>query len=138
MLLGTSRWRTGALVAALEDRDERIRRMGLVAALRQCPVEAARLVEKVVSAPRTPPDLRALGIRVLARAQAGAFLPRLLGISTSRRRWFGPRLAPKSPEVLAAVSALASYWRQDPRAAALLSQALRHPDPEIRAAAASA
>lgn len=138
MLLGTSRWRTGALVASLEDRDERIRRMGLVAALRQCPLEVARLIEKTVSAPRTPPDLRALGIRVLARAQAGAFLPRLLGISTSRRRWFGPRLAPKSPEVLAAVSALASYWRQDPRAAALLSQALRHPDPEIRAAAASA
>ncbi len=138
MLLGTSRWRTGALVASLEDRDERIRRMGLVAALRQCPLEVARLIEKMVSAPRTPPDLRALGIRVLARAQAGAFLPRLLGISTSRRRWFGPRLAPKSPEVLAAVSALASYWRQDPRAAALLSQALRHPDPEIRAAAASA
>jgi hypothetical protein len=137
MLLGTTRWRTGALVAALEDRDERIRRLGLVAALRQCPSEATRLVEQMVSNPRTEPDVRALGIRVLARAQAGAFLPRLLGLSTSRR-WFGPRLAPKSPEVLAAVSALASYFREDPRAAAVLGQALRHPDPEIRAAAASA
>jgi hypothetical protein len=112
--------------------------MGRVAARGLCPLEPTRLVERMVSNPRTEPDLRALGIRVLARTQAGAFLPRLLGFSTSRRRWFGPRLAPKSPEVLAAVSALASYFREDPRAAAVLSQALRHPDPEIRAAAASA
>ena len=44
----------------------------------------------------------------------------------------------KSPELLAALSALAVYWKDDPRASEVLADALRHSDPEIRAAASAA
>jgi hypothetical protein len=53
----------------------------------------------------------------------------------TRRLWFGRRLAPKSPLLLSALSALASYWREDPSASEVLNLAQQHPDPDIRAAA---
>jgi hypothetical protein len=44
----------------------------------------------------------------------------------------GWRVAAKSKETLAALSALARHWRDDPRAAPLLARAKRHADAEIR------
>jgi hypothetical protein len=61
----------------------------------------------------------------------------LLAHAQHRRRWFGRRLASKSPELLAAVAGLASYWRDHPMATEVVSHALQHSDPEIRAAASS-
>jgi hypothetical protein len=52
-----------------------------------------------------------------------------------RRRWLGRRLAPKSPELLAALAALATGWPDDHAAADVLQRALQHPDADIRAAA---
>jgi hypothetical protein len=53
----------------------------------------------------------------------------------TRRLWFARRLAPKSPLLLSALTALANYWRSEPSATEVLTLARQHPDPEIRAAA---
>jgi len=57
-------------------------------------------------------------------------------VMIGRKRFFGgERLAPKTPEFLAALGALGTYWRGDPRADRTLARALKHTDPEIRSAA---
>ena len=52
-----------------------------------------------------------------------------------RRNFFGWRLEPKSPVMLAAVSALARYWSAHPQVQSMLEVAREHDDPEIRLAA---
>jgi len=44
------------------------------------------------------------------------------------------RLAPASPELLAALSALAAHWSADPRAARAIALARESASPSIRAA----
>lgn len=44
-----------------------------------------------------------------------------------------PKLAEKSPEVLAAIQTLGRSWGTEPRARELLQQATRSKDPEVRA-----
>jgi hypothetical protein len=45
------------------------------------------------------------------------------------------RLVPKSPEMLAALGALATSWREDAEVMLVLDQALKSRDPEVRNAA---
>jgi hypothetical protein len=52
-----------------------------------------------------------------------------------RRRWLGRRFPPKSPELLAALTALSTQGPNDSDAADALQRAAQHSDPEIRAAA---
>ena len=59
----------------------------------------------------------------------------LLAVVMTRRLWFSRRLAPKSPLLLSALTALSNHWREDASALPVLSVARQHPDPEIRAAA---
>ena len=57
-------------------------------------------------------------------------------VMVGRKRFFGgERLAPKSPELLAALTALGSYWPRDPRVLSTLARAAKSPDAEIRNAA---
>jgi hypothetical protein len=49
-----------------------------------------------------------------------------------------PRLADKSPEVLAALQTLARSWSADARAQELLQLAARAKDPELRTAVGAA
>jgi hypothetical protein len=94
-----------------------------------------KAVERFLGERRRPPELRALAVRVLARAPGAETLPRLVGLAGERRFFRGWRLAPKSPIVLAALGALAEYWAAHPQAAGLLALARAHPDPEYRLAA---
>jgi hypothetical protein len=121
----------------LQDEDDGIVLLALSAALESCPAEAIPLVEQIAMDPRRPPELRVPTLRILARSRTPAALQVLLAQTRHRRRWFGRRLAPKSPELLAAVAGLASYWSTDPQANEVLAHALQHSDPEIRAAANS-
>ena len=119
----------------LRDDDDGIALLALRAPMESCPVEAVPVVEQVAMSPKRPHEVRVAALRILARAGTPGALKALLAHARHRRRWFGRRLAPKSPELLAALTGLAGYWRTDPQAAELLAQAARHSDSEIRAAA---
>ena len=119
----------------LRDDDDGIALLALRAAMESCPTEAIPVVEQVAMSPKRPHEVRVAALRLLARAGTPGALKVLLAHVRHRRRWFGRRLAPKSPELLAALTGLAGYWRTDPQAAELLAQAARHSDSEIRAAA---
>jgi hypothetical protein len=72
---------------------------------------------------------------VITRVRTPEALRILLEVIALRRRWFVKRMAPKSPELLAALAGLAAYWRDDPAAAEVLFHARQHHDSEIRTAA---
>jgi len=109
--------------------------VALRAAFESCPPDAILLLEQIGMDPRRSSVIRVPTLRTLARTRTPEALKVLLAQAQHRRRWFGRRLPSKSPEVLAAVAGLASYWREHPLATEVLAQALQHPDPEIRAAA---
>jgi hypothetical protein len=121
----------------LRDEDDGIVLLALSATLESCPAETIPLVEQIAMDPRRPPEARVATLRILARTRTPAALQVLLAHARHRRSWFGRRLAPKSPELLAAVAGLASYWKTDPQATEVLAHAIQHSDPEIRAAASS-
>ena len=121
----------------LRDEDDGIALLALRAAMESCPAAAISLVEQIAMSPRRPHEGRVAALRILARSGTPAALKVLLAHVRHRRGWFGRRLAPKSPELLAALAGLATYWKTDPEATELLAQATQHSDPEIRAAANS-
>jgi hypothetical protein len=51
--------------------------------------------------------------------------------SRFRRKW---ELAPKNPEMLAALGALAAYWTQDPDVQEILNLVIKSGDPDLRKA----
>jgi hypothetical protein len=127
--------RARGIVEGLSDPDISGVRVAVMAAGEDCPAAAAPLLLRGLQDGRIEPGLvpsaiRALGpmvdlpeVAVVLLSHAGRKLP-LLG-------W---RVGAKSKESLAALSAMARHWRADPRCAALLARAGRHPDPEIREA----
>ena len=128
---------TDGVLLALRDEDEAIVGLALRAALESYPPEALPLLQSIAMDPRRSAEIRVPTLRILARTRTPEGLKVLLAQAQHRRRWFGRRLASKSPELLAAVAGLASYWRDHPMVTAVLSHALQHSDPEIRAAAKS-
>ena len=89
----------------------------------------------LLGAPTTPAFLRLPAIRLLADIGNAAALDVLLRVVDAGSSLMGKRkLAPKSPEVLAALTALRAY-RGDRRAAELLSAAEASRDDELRLAA---
>jgi hypothetical protein len=135
LLLGHPQHRASAMSHGLDDADDGIVRLVLHAALEACPKETVRAVERFVGEGHREPELRALAVRVLARATGAQALPRLVELAGGRRILRGWRLAPKSPVVLAAIGALAKYWGDHPQVSGLLAEARQHPDPDVRLAA---
>jgi hypothetical protein len=135
MLLRESH-RERALRIAIADSDERMLRLGLAAALDGCPPSLAPVILRRLSDRDLPSEPRALAIRVLACSKARAALDYLVGLTVRRRRFWGRRLAPKSPEVLAALAGLAQHWTADSKARGVISLAARSSDAEVRAAVA--
>ena len=132
MLLRESH-RDRAMRIAIADSDERMLRLGLAAALEGCPPSVVPVVLRRLSDRELGPEVRALAIRVLAASRARTALDYLLGLAVRRRKFWGHRLAPKSPEVLAALAGLAQHWAQDSKAKGVISLATRSTDSEIRA-----
>jgi hypothetical protein len=126
-----------AIIMGLGDSDEGIVGMALAAALESCPPQAVPLVQQIAVDPKRQPELRALAVRIVTRAREPETLRVLLGIVNFRRRWFRPSLAPKSPDLLAALAGLATHWSEDPRVKEVLAYARWHTDRQIRAAAAT-
>ncbi len=123
------------ILLGIPDEDDGIVGLALRAALESCPPDATPLLGRIAMDTRRPAEIRVPALRLLARTRTPVALTVLLAQAQHRRRWFGRRLASKSPELLAAVAGLASYWGDHPMATEVLSRARVHSDPEIRAAA---
>ena len=136
LLLEFPQHRVSTLSHGLADSDPGVAQIVLHAALESCPPESVKALERFLAAGRHPPELQAMAVRVLARAIGGEKAhPRIVKLAGERRFLRGWRLAPKSPVVLAALSALAKHWSGHPEAADLLDLARTHPDPDYRLAA---
>lgn len=135
LLLESPEHQAEAVKMGLRDADDGIVALVLTAALESCPPDALPTIQAIATDLKRSSELRVLAARVLTRARTPDALRVLLQVIALRRRWFGIRMAPKSPELLAALAGLALYWRDDPTAAEVLNHAQQHSDSEIRAAA---
>ena len=128
--------RERALLGALRDADPRTVRLGLTAALEDCPASALPVVAELARDAATASELRVLAIKVLGRVHNSAALNALLQLVDGGTSWLGrPKLAARSLELLAALMALAAGWRNDGQATALLALAAASTDPDVRSAA---
>ena len=128
--------RDRVLVGALADADERMVRMALAEIQERVPDPVLpTLVNRVVRSEERPPDVRAAGIKVLARSRSPLALNTLLEITTAGRTLLGrPRLASASTDVLTALRVLAQVWADREEVKDVLDQAARSKDPDIRGA----
>lgn len=137
LLLETKERQQEAIMLGLGDPDEGIVGLALAATLEACPAQAIPLVQRIAVDSKRQPELRALAVRIVTRAREPETLRVLLGIVNYRRRWFRNRLAPKSPDLLAALTGLASHWSEEPRVKEVIAYARWHTDRQIRAAVAA-
>jgi hypothetical protein len=108
----------------------------MLAAASGCPPEVAAIIrERIDRDELTDVAVRAAGIRAAATQRDDTTLEwivrRALVPGGLLRR---PRLAPASPEVLASLTALATHWADDPRAAPALELARQSASPSVRGA----
>lgn len=125
-----------ALLAGLKDADKGVLRAALQAARTRMPeVAVPVLAQRVVEDMEFPPEFRVMALHVLGRTSSTLALDALLVFVQGGKSLIGrPRLAHKSPEMLAALSGLARSWSHDRRARALIDAAARNRDPQIAAA----
>ena len=135
IMLDSAAHRTAAIIQGLNDADDGILGLALSSVLDSCPPEAMSHLERIAGDPKRHAEARVLAIRAIARSGTHTALHLLRDLALPPRRWLRRRLAPKSPELLAALAGMAVHWRQDPTAADVLTLAMQHSDPEIRAAA---
>ncbi|MEO7138518.1 MAG: hypothetical protein ABI037_12435, partial [Gemmatimonadales bacterium] len=138
LLLESPAHQPEGVLLGLRDEDEGIVGIALRAALETCPPEGIPLLAGIALDARRPGEIKVPALRILARTRAPAALTVLMALTQSRRRWFGRRLASKSPELLAALAGLATYWSDHPTATEVLRCARQHSDHEIRTAAGPA
>jgi hypothetical protein len=135
--LSTPGERTRSLATALVEEDQQTLRAALAEVQAGCPPQAVPLLCRRIGEGHLPAELRVLAIRALRTVPDPLALQTLLRVLDGGRNWLGRRrIAPRSPEVLAALRVLAGTWRSHPAAAALLSSAGRSGDPEFASAIA--
>jgi hypothetical protein len=135
ILLGVSATRERAICAGLDDGDERVVRVALQAASEQCPLSAVAILQRRVSEGTLDVELSSQAIAVMASVRTTEVLEWLMerAVGSSGAGLFGrPRLAPKSPTMLAALNALAAHWARGRGVGAILALALGSSDIEIR------
>jgi hypothetical protein len=136
LLLAREDSRIDAVTAALSDEDAGIIRLGLTTAMEGSVPGVVPLLLTGLDDRYRDPEILLLAIRVLGLQNAAEARTWLLRKALTKPRWFRRRrLAPKSPVLLASITALAAQWSRDPEAVAVLRLAAEHGDPEIRAAA---
>lgn len=136
LLLTLDEHREKAVALAMQDSDPRILRDGLRAAPRPMAPALAHLVMQRVDRQGSGLALeeRAMAIQVLATCRVPAVRD-WLARALVRKKFFGGRkLAEKTPDMLTALRALATAWRDDRSVADILALASKHRDGDIRAA----
>ena len=136
LLLSYTSTRESALLAGVNDPDERVAYVGLLAAAQNCPADAAAVIRRRIDAGELADGtVRAAAVRAVAsRRDEDALtwiLARTLVTGGLLRRI---RLAPASPELLASLGALATYWGEDPRAVVAITLARQSTSASLRAA----
>ena len=128
--------RDAAIELTLLDSDVRVLRGALAAALGGCPAGALGTVMRRIDDGSMPAELREVAVRVVGtRGDAGTvqWLVRQAAERGGVMRRL--RLRPVTREMIAAVEAIATRWRDDEDGAAVLALAARAEDPELRRAA---
>jgi hypothetical protein len=136
MLLGYAATRESALLASVNDPDERVAYIGLTAAAQSCPADAAALIRQRLDRDElSDGTVRAAAIRAVASRRDDEaltwILARTLVTGGLLRR---TRLAPNSPELLASLGALATHWPEDPRAVVAIALARQSTSASLRGA----
>jgi hypothetical protein len=167
LLLKYVETREHAIVAGVIDSDERAVFYGLSAAQEGgCPPRAMAIIRQRIDAQNLDSSVLALAIRVLAAADSGAtamlqgqgrvsqllrvaepdagarnnkktlnwLIARVAHRTRFLRQW---KLQPKTPEMLAALGALASYWTNEQTVQELIGLALKTGDSDVRKAVSS-
>lgn len=130
---GSGTGREGALRAALQDADPRTLRIALTALQEDCADSLVPLVISVATGGRAPTELRAMAVRALGHARSPRALDALLRLTSGGRTFWGrPKLPPKRPEFLAALTALATGWATNDKALEVLARAAASEDVEVR------
>jgi hypothetical protein len=131
-------WRTQAITIGLDDDDPRILKLVLDAALEDCPPGIGRALIDLIEEKNIDRSIRLRAIRALGLVRTPESRDWLIHQAAGKRRWWRrQRIAPKSPEVLTALSTLREFWAGQPLVEQTLKRALRSNDPDIRAAAAT-
>jgi hypothetical protein len=127
--------RDRVITQALSDSEYRLVRLALIAAVQGVPRSALPGIIALATDRQTAPDLRQQAIRVLGVTRAPEAFEELVKLVDGGRTLLGKRkLLPRSRELVAAVTALASGWRTEPRALELLALAAVSNDADVRAA----
>jgi HEAT repeat protein len=126
--------RDETIVAALSDPDDRVVFAGLSAAQDKCPAIGINLIKQRVDRGELDSQLRTMGIRIIAQTRTPDALDWLLPYVMTETNWARrPKLRPSSPEMLAALSMVATHWRTHPAAEHVFKLAEQSRDPEVRA-----
>ncbi len=130
--------REQTMLAALSDPDDRTVFQALSAAQDGCSDEGAAIIRQRVDDDELDASLRALGIRTVGGSRRDeATREWLLRRVVGRTKWLRrKKLLHSTPEMLAAVSALAAFWADDQEAGDAVNMARRSRDAEVRQAVA--
>jgi len=127
--------RPEALKRALEAPDPPTVRLGIMAAAEGCPPNIAPMLLQRIHSGGLDPQVRAVAIRAVASVDNPNVIACLLGLTQIKGTLgMGRKLAPKSPELLAALQGLAAHWPYHAEASKVLDLTQRSKDPEIRKA----
>jgi hypothetical protein len=134
LLLRNPADRDETIVAALTDPDDRVVFAGLSAAQDKCPAIGINLIKQRVDRGELDSQLRTMGIRIIGQTRTPDALEWLLPYVMTETNWSRrPKLRPSSPEMLAALSMIATHWRNHPEVETPLKLAEQSRDPEVRA-----
>jgi hypothetical protein len=125
--------RDETIMTALSDPDDRVVFAGLTVAQDRCPPAGIDLIRQRVDRGELDSQLRTMGIRIVAQKRNADSLAWFLAFVISEAHWpRKPKLRPSTPEMLAALSMIATHWRHDPAADPALKLAEQSRDPEVR------
>jgi hypothetical protein len=133
--IGTEREQ--AIMLALGDADDRAMRIGVNAARESgLPISAVPAALARLADPELSTDVAVALVRLLARHNRPDVVEALLSLVITGRRAFlrRPKLLPRFPEMVAALTSLALMNPQDERVRDALNLARKSPDPAVRAA----
>jgi hypothetical protein len=128
--------RETALMNGVSDTDERVVYTALVAAQSGCPPEVAAVIRRRMDSDELEDAaVRAAAVRAVATVRDAVALEWVLGrVLQTGGLLRRTRIASATPEVLASLSALATYWPDDRQVAPALALARASTSPSVRAA----
>jgi hypothetical protein len=135
LMLKRQETRVVGITVAVSDTDPQLIRMGLDAAVKECPPAIVPKLATKLNAGTLPTELEALAIQAIGSTTVPAAYTCLWGLAVKRTRWLRrDKLAPKSRAMLAALSTLKNRWPEDPKVVKIVAKAARSGDREIRRA----